>query len=397
LAKRILALFALLAAVAYAQPAPQRPLQFLFTSDAHYGLTRSSFRGHSNVDAHAVNAAMVAAMNRVPGSRLPEDGGVGAGQLAGPIDFVAETGDIANREETTGGADGHAVQSAAASWRQFRADYIDGLTVKNAAGTNAPLFLVPGNHDVSNAVGFYKPMMPATDTTAMVEIYNLMVKPPVPRTPATYRYDTDRVLASRDVDGVHLMFLNVWPDSKGRAWMAQDLERVGETTPVFLFTHDQPDAEPKHFINPNGRHDINAVDKFENLLSDRLADGRSVDDASILEQRALEGFLRTHPNVRAYFHGNSNWTEFYDWHGPDRSISLPVFRVDSPMKGNVSAKDERKLAFELASVDVNAKRLTVRECLWNTDPEHPEAPLVWGSARTVSIASVAHAAKTASR
>ena len=34
-------------------------LQFIVTSDAHYGLTRATFRGHTNVDAHIVNAALV--------------------------------------------------------------------------------------------------------------------------------------------------------------------------------------------------------------------------------------------------------------------------------------------------------------------------------------------------
>jgi hypothetical protein len=34
-------------------------VQFVFTSDVHYGITRQTFQGRSNVDAHVVNAAMI--------------------------------------------------------------------------------------------------------------------------------------------------------------------------------------------------------------------------------------------------------------------------------------------------------------------------------------------------
>ena len=385
--KKLSAFALLFAAAVHAQPpAPARSLQFLFSSDAHYGIARANFRGATDVDAHVVNAAMVLKMNGISRMKLAADGGVGGGAPVGPIDFLVEAGDIANREESAGGQHGGPIQSAAASWAEFKTDYIDGITLTDAAGRRSEVFATPGNHDVSNAVGFYKPMSPEIDPSAMVAIYNMMVKPAVPKTPVTYHYNTDRVLASRDMAGVHLIFLNVWPDSRGRDWMENDLKNVPSSTPVFLFTHDQPDAQAEHFINPNGRHDINAVDKFENLLSDQLAGGTTVDDRSTTNQRELEAFLKRHPNIRAYFHGNSNWTEFYDWKGPGQSIALPVFRVDSPMKGKVSAKDETKLAFELATVDMTTRRMTVRECLWNADPQNPLKPIVWGAERTIAIA-----------
>ena len=376
--KRIGIFFVLFAGALSAQSArpsqssTSRTIEFLFTSDAHYGITRAAFRGGTNVDARVVNAAMVANMNT----------------LGDPIDFVVEAGDIANREESSGGVNGSAIQPAAASWAQFRADYIDGLTLTNQAGEKSALYIVPGNHDVTNAVGFYKKMTPLIDKTSMVEIYNWMMRPAAPetmKTPATYDYAKDRILTSRDVGGLHLMFVTVWPDSLARRWMEDDLKNVPATTPVFLFTHDQPDAEAKHFINPNRGHDINAVDKFENLLADRFADGTTVDGSSIIEQRSLVAFLKQHPNITAYFHGNSNWNEFYNWTGPDHSIALHTFRVDSPMKGNKSAKDETKLSFQLAVVDMSARTMTVRECLWNTNPKTPAAPVVWGSARTVTL------------
>lgn len=101
-----------------------------------------------------------------------------------------------------------------------------------------------------------------------------------------------------------------------------------------FFTHDQPDAESKHFINPNGAHDINDVDRFENLLSDTLADGRTTDAGDVLEQAAWEDFVRAHPNITAYFHGNSNWNEFYDWTPVDQAADLPRrFTDEGPILG----------------------------------------------------------------
>ena len=119
------------AVVPLAQP---RTIRFAFTSDAHYGITRAHFRGRNGVDAQVINRAMVDAINRV-----------------GPLDFVVQGGDLANREEET---ELGAIQSSALSWAQFRHDYIEGLTLSNAAGRKAPLYIVPGNHEASNAIGF---------------------------------------------------------------------------------------------------------------------------------------------------------------------------------------------------------------------------------------------------
>lgn len=380
--KGILAVAAAL--LAFALPSATAPsrVQFVFTSDAHYGITRTSFRGARDVDARVVNAAMVARINRLPAESFPKDGGIGSATPIGAFDFLAEGGDIANREELL--EDGP-IQAAAASWPQFTHDYVDGLTLPNAAGRRATLYVVPGNHDASNAVGFHRTMLPLRDPSAMVGIYNLMMRPSVAKTTETFRYEKDRVSYSRDVSGLHLVFLNVWADSSQRAWMTRDLLRVSPTTPVFIFTHDQPDAESKHFINPNGRHDINENDKFENVLSDVLADGPTIESPSTIEQRAVETFLRAHPNIVAWFHGNSNWNQFYEWTGPRHTIALHVFRVDSPMKGAVSAEDETKLSFQVATVDLASRMMTVRECLWNADPAQPSGPLSWGGSVTVAL------------
>jgi len=326
---------------------------------------------------------MVAVINALPHASFPKDGGLRSAERIGAIDFLAEGGDVANRAEVAS----H-VQRPSESWAQFRADYIEGLTIRNPSGGRSDVFVVPGNHDASNAVGYYKEMSPAVDKTPMAEIYNRLMKPAVPRTPATYDYARDKVLASRDIRGVHFVFLTVWPDSAGRAWMDADLARLGSRAtgvPVIIITHDQPEAESKHFRNPNGAHDINATNMFENLLVDTLADGRAVSSSDTIEQSAFEAFVRRHPNVSAYFHGNSNWNQFYDWTGPSHSVILHTFRVDSPMKGAVSSKDETKLSFQVVTIDMASRTMTVRECLWNADPARPAAAVAWGGSTTVAF------------
>ena len=374
-------LFVTLLAVAALHAQSPAQIQFVFTSDSHYGITRPEFRGGRNVAAIRVNKELVARMSMLPASTFPKDGGLKSAAPIGAIDFVVDTGDIANRAETMPAP----IQSAAASWRQFNADYLQTLRLKTAAGGVAPVFIVPGNHDASNAVGFHRPMSPAIDKSSMVEIYNRMVRPATPKTTATFDYTRDKVYYSRDVGGFHFVFVQVWPDSQARAWIENDLKSVSASTPVFLFTHDQPDVEAKHFVNPNGRHDVNATDQFENLLSDTFADGRTIMTPSLVEQRQLEAFLARHRNITAYFHGNSNWNQFYDWVGPNRSIVLHTFRADSPMKGDVSATDERKLSFQVVTIDTASRLMTVRECLWNADPANPRAPLAWGGSTTVAL------------
>ncbi len=95
-------------------------IQIVFTSDVHFGITRPAFDGDSNVPSVKVNARLVSKINHLPALSLPPDAGVDAGRTVGPIDYVMIAGDIANREETP-------IQSAAASWDQFRDDYLEGI------------------------------------------------------------------------------------------------------------------------------------------------------------------------------------------------------------------------------------------------------------------------------
>lgn len=356
-------------------------INMVFTSDAHYGITRKKFRGDTAVYSHVVNAAMIKEMNTLPGETLPADGGIGAGGKVTAVDYVIETGDISNRMESP-------VQPATASWKQFIEDYYHHITLKGHDGKPAKLFLAPGNHDISNAIGYPKTMLPATDPTSMVQIYNLMLKPKQPLTNQNYNYATDKVNYSRDIKGIHFMFITLWPDSAERIWMQQDLGHVDAQTPVIIFTHDEPGCEAKHFTNPVPPYKIMPGSKFENLVEEHYKEGTAVikgEHATDIEQRGWVAFLKLHPNIKAYFHGNTNYNEFYTYHGPDSDVALPAFRVDSPMKGELSSKDETKLSFQLISINTEKKLLTVRECLWNTKPELKQQPIVFGESRTISL------------
>ncbi|BAV06982.1 Calcineurin-like phosphoesterase [Filimonas lacunae] len=354
-------------------------VQIAYVSDLHYGIARKTFEGKEDVPSYQVNAVMLKKMNTLPSLVLPKDGGVGAKQQVGAIDYLVVTGDIANRQE-------YPIQSATASWQQFQHDYLTGLTTYNRQQEKTVVLLTPGNHDASNAVGHYKNLQPATDATSMVNIYNLMMHPAQPKTLADFNYNTDKVNYSRNIAGVHCMFLCLWADSVTRVWMEQDLKSVSPSTPVLLFVHVPPQGEPKHFTNPHIPHTINAKDKFENLMPEYLQDTTLLDGKpqDLIEERAFAAFIKRHPNIKAYFHGHENANEFYTYKGPDNDVSLPVFRVDSPMKGRVSAKEEKKLSFQLISIDPHKKKLTVRECLWNKKASK-NSPIVWGESITIDL------------
>ncbi len=346
-------------------------IKFVFVSDCHYGLSRT-FRGQEGVSAQAVSRAMIEKINLLPGSVLPNDGGVCGGQKVGVIDFVANTGDIANRMEP-------GIQIAAYSWEQFLGDWTTLLDVKCDGGKKAPLYLLPGNHDATNAIGWCKPMHPDRDATAMAEIFNLMMKPKVARTAESFDYQEDKVQYSFTLKGVHFVFAGIWPDTPTRRWIETDMAQAGAQLPVILFVHDQPDVEAKHFINPNGKHDLNPEDRFENLLAD-TSSVRNRKDVPVKERAQLADFLAKNRQIKAYFHGNENYNEFYRWPEGGQKESTPIFRVDSPMKGVYSSADESLLSFIFVCIDTDAHKLTARECLWNAGKG-----LSWGEHATIAF------------
>jgi predicted MPP superfamily phosphohydrolase len=354
-------------------------IQLIYTSDLHYGLYKTIFQGASNVSAQVVNAAMAKRMNSLPAMVFPNDNGVSSGQAIGPIDYIIITGDISNRQES-------GIQSASTSWSQFTTDYLNGITLKNRNNQPAEFLLLPGNHDVSNAIGYYKAMTPSIDKSAMVNIYNLMMKPSTPKDQNSYNFKTDKINYSRNIGGVHFMFITMWADSANRVWMNNDLSNVSTSTPVVMFQHDNPDIDTKHLYNPNSDHSVNNTDKFENMVEEICKDGTTVNASSVIEQRGLANFIKAHPNIKAYFHGHSNYNDFYTWLGPDNNISLKVIRVDSPMKGQYSSTVESMLSFQVISLDTISKNITVRECLWNP-VSTKDAPVQWGVQTTFNISS----------
>lgn len=358
-------LFFFLAALAAA-----KEIHFIHVSDLHYGLYRD-FQGKKHVSAQEVNRTLIDRINALPQETIPGDGGVGAGEAVGYVNFIVNTGDIANRMEK-------GVQPAAASWRQFITDWTHRLTLKDNAGRPTPIYLLPGNHDASNAIGFHRQLTPPTDASSIAGIYNLMMHPAKPADKATFDYAKDRIGYSVTGDGIHYVFAGIWPDSKTRAWIAADIDTLAPGTPVIIFAHDPPEVEAKHFINPNGKHDINARDKFENLLTD-TASVKSAKQEPVDERRQLANFVKAHPSIKAYFHGHTNYSEFYWWKDGKGQDILPVFRVDSPMKGELSATDESLLSFTFVTIDTDKRLLTAREYLWNSKQAH------WGKSMTIKL------------
>jgi hypothetical protein len=223
-------------------------IQFVYTSDAHFGITRATFQGAVNVNATVVNAKMVEKINSLSTLTLPADNGVNAGKVVGGVDYLINTGDFSNREET-------GIQSATLSWADFKNTYINGLTLQNGSNQKTPILLIAGNHDVTNAIGYYKTLLPLSDNGAMVGSYNYMF-PTTQTTTATFTYAANKIHYSKDLSGVHFVFLNMWPDSVERIWIAKDLSAVSSSTPVVLFAHDQPSVETKNLTNPKGTQNI---------------------------------------------------------------------------------------------------------------------------------------------
>ena len=189
----------------------------------------------------------------------------------------------------------------------------------------------------------------------------------------------------------------MWPDKTVRPLIDADLAKMSNASaPVVLFTHDQPDIESKHLSSDLTNYTVSPValdwtKKFENLVSDVVIDPDttgtlSISSPSTTAQKGLADWLATKKNIVAYFHGNDNSFQNYNWTGTNNQISLNVFRVDSPMKGSVSGVDAAdgkgdpsKLSYNVVTIDAAAQNMTVREYLWQQKK--------WGTSSTVSLAA----------
>lgn len=365
--KRLPLTFSLLLFVPFWVFGQQRFIQFVHVSDCHYGIARYNFRGQQDVPANEVNRSMIARIEGLPEMELPADGGVRGGEKIGWVDCVVNTGDVSNRSE-----DG--VQRSARSWRQFTHDWND-IVLRDSTGSPARMFLLPGNHDISNAIGHPDIPRRKIDATAAAGIYNAMLHPEKPLTNRTYDRQEHLCNYWFDNSGVRFLFVDMWPDSTSRAWLETRLEDMPDGGVGLLFVHDQPDIEAKHLSGP-------VEDGFENLVGDRSGVPR--DRVPTAEHDALDDFMAVHPSIRAWFHGNDNYNEFYTW---GSAAELPVFRVDSPVKGIYSHKDESILSFSFVVIDTVSGEMTVREYFWNSSPVDASAAdtAVWGATKTISL------------
>ena len=329
------------------------PITFVFTSDPHYGVYKESFRGAQQVSASSVNQAMLATVPILAKSNFPSDGGVGAGQLIGAPSFLVQGGDIANRQDAE-----ENIQSASISWSQFAHDYLQ---------SSFPVYMIPGNHDLDNALGSHKHLKPDVDAGAYLGIYNAMMNPATPVDAAHFDYLHQPIQFAHDIGGVHMEFVTLWPDARARRWMATDLAKVKTGTPVLLFAHADIEPEDKFFTTEKSQKH-NWLPQLEGSLNDTPQ---------------LDQFLVTHPQIKAYFHGHTHCTKFRTYQGTT-ALHLPVFGVDSPMKGDISANDESKLSYLVITLDSAAGRMTVRECFWNVG-KRAGSPLQWGESQTIPL------------
>lgn len=95
------AVAALLLLMSLLVPARTELVQFVYTSDQHYGITCKTLRGLDKVSSREVNAAMVQVINTLPGTSLPEDGGIRAGRPVQWADVMISAGDITDCMEGT--------------------------------------------------------------------------------------------------------------------------------------------------------------------------------------------------------------------------------------------------------------------------------------------------------
>lgn len=354
----------------FTEAANSEIIHVLYSSDSHYGAV-CKFRGEKNVPCYQVNRAMISKMNLIPFQQLPADDGVGACTVVGAIEMVINTGDVTNRMQDK-------VQDAAVSWFEFQRDWFDFLDVKRLDGAKAPVYVIPGNHDISNAIGHYT--VSHTDATGMAAMYNWMMHPTVTRTAETYNHATDKIHYAVESHGIRFLFIHMWPDHNERIWADSLLHHADIKMPTLMFTHDEPNVVARHFINPNPPHDINGKDRFENLLSDTCEVNHFKGIPSLAFQNLI-AYFRSNPDIKGYFHGHNNYNEFYDFKDNDGTPVIPCFRVDAPVKTAYLDTDETQLSFMLISIDTDAYRLTARECFWNRSAQLIE----FGKHRTIDL------------
>ncbi len=189
----------------------------------------------------APNRAIVEQMNALPSTDYPATIG---GQIETPRG-VLFMGDMTDSSQET-------------DWREFERVY--GLTGRDGL-LKYPIYEAIGNHDI---------------------IGDSPIKAHVRRRHHSLVY-------SWDWSDVHLICLDMYPDSGTRAWLAKDLAKVGRTRPLVVF--------------------------FHYAIGGPYSDFWPEADKEALAQ-ALAGY-----NVLAIFHGHFHHAGHYVWNGHD--VFLP--------------------------------------------------------------------------
>jgi hypothetical protein len=234
--KTVLALWVGLALPLAAHPRPAEPptLTFFVASDSHFGA--------KGMDEQ--NRALVEQMNELPGTEYPPEIG---GSVATPrgVLFLGDTTDNGLLEE----------------FAQFEQVY--GLTGRDGL-LKYPIFEAIGNHDVNS---------------------ESPIKEEARRRHGGINY-------AWDWDDVRILCLDMYPDSRTRAFLARELDRRGPERPVILYFHYSLEGPYSDF--------------WEQEDKDAFA-------------RTIEGY-----NVLAIFHGHEHRVGHYIWRGH------PVFRPGAP-------------------------------------------------------------------
>jgi hypothetical protein len=212
--------------------AADRPtITFFVAGDSHFGAT----------GVEALNRAIVEQMNALPGTDYPPTIG---GQIETPhgVLFMGDMTDSSQEKE----------------WHEFERIY--GRTGRDGL-LKYPVYEAIGNHDI---------------------IGNSPIKVHVKQRHGSLAY-------SWDWSDVHLICLEMYPDSRTRAWLAKDLSKVGRARPLVVFFHYA----------------------IEGPYSDFWPE---VDKQALAQ--ALAGY-----NVLAIFHGHFHHAGHYVWNGHD--VFLP--------------------------------------------------------------------------
>jgi len=249
-------------------------------------------------------------MNTLPGQSSPRTARA-RGSPVGAIDMVIETGDIANRMEVV-------TQCPSAkrrrSWAQFSIDYINGLNLFDQSSNRGASLACAGQsrrqqrHRILHAHGADHA------ATSMAGSTIFMAESGRPLTASTsLRADKIQLLGGsrRHPHGVPQYV----PDSASGRGSGTTSRRSTRARPCSSSCTIRPPSI-QHFINPNGLHDINTVDKFENLPRGSTRRAPTINAPSTIEQRAFATFLKAHKNVVAYSTATPTHA-VHDWNGPD--------------------------------------------------------------------------------